>query len=304
MPKKIDLTGQRFNKLLVIEEAPKKGNRIAWRCKCDCGNITDVVGTDLRNNHTKSCGKCNSTKIDMLGKKINRLTVIGEAPNAPDGSAMWLCKCDCGKEIIVKGNTLRRNGIKSCGCERIEKFIENNKKRALNLVGKRFGNLTVIEKTNKRLYNAVLWKCKCDCGNIVYIDTGNLTSGNTKSCGCGRHLSFGEEKIKKILSDNNILFEQEKTFEDCRYKTTNFCARFDFYLPNYNCLIEYDGSQHSVVGKGIYDNPEKLKITQERDKFKNDYALKNGFTLIRIPYLHLNNICLEDLLPKTSQFII
>lgn len=45
-------------------------------------------------------------------------------------------------------------------------------------------------------------------------------------------------------------------------------------------------------------------MTQERDEYKNNWAKENGFTLIRIPYTHYNNICLEDLLPETSTFII
>lgn len=54
-----------------------------------------------------------------------------------------------------------------------------------NLVGKKFGRLLVIKYTNKRSKNiGVIWKCKCDCGNITFVIANNLKSGNTKSCGC------------------------------------------------------------------------------------------------------------------------
>ena len=54
--RKIDLTGQRFGRLTVLHEAPKKGIRIAWHCLCDCGKTTDVVASSLRSGTTKSCG--------------------------------------------------------------------------------------------------------------------------------------------------------------------------------------------------------------------------------------------------------
>lgn len=54
--KKIDLIGEKFNKLTVISENGKTGKEILWKCKCDCGNFTNVRGYDLKNGHTKSCG--------------------------------------------------------------------------------------------------------------------------------------------------------------------------------------------------------------------------------------------------------
>lgn len=68
MPKIIDLTGQRFGKLVVIEQAGKIGNHIAWICKCDCGNITKAIsGNNLKKGHVKSCG-CLYRKYDVIDK--------------------------------------------------------------------------------------------------------------------------------------------------------------------------------------------------------------------------------------------
>lgn len=53
------------------------------------------------------------------------------------------------------------------------------------MIGKKFGRLTVIEDTGRRdKYNYRVYKCKCDCGNIIYVNSNKLKSGNTKSCGC------------------------------------------------------------------------------------------------------------------------
>lgn len=54
--RKIDLTGQRFERLTVIKEAPKRKKSSMWLCKCDCGNSSVVSVSDLRRGHTKSCG--------------------------------------------------------------------------------------------------------------------------------------------------------------------------------------------------------------------------------------------------------
>lgn len=57
MSKLIDLTGQRFGRLTVIERAENGSNgAIRWRCRCNCGKIKTVVGFDLRRGHTQSCG--------------------------------------------------------------------------------------------------------------------------------------------------------------------------------------------------------------------------------------------------------
>jgi len=60
MPKLIDLTGQTYGRLTVIERVPSKKKAALWRCRCSCGNESIVQSGNLRNGHTKSCGKCNS----------------------------------------------------------------------------------------------------------------------------------------------------------------------------------------------------------------------------------------------------
>lgn len=57
-----------------------------------------------------------SKLIDLTGQRFGRLTVIKRAQNAKDGKTQWLCRCDCGKETIVRAAPLRRGDSKSCGC--------------------------------------------------------------------------------------------------------------------------------------------------------------------------------------------
>jgi very-short-patch-repair endonuclease len=107
--------------------------------------------------------------------------------------------------------------------------------------------------------------------------------------------SSGEKRIREFLEEANINYIQEaKLFQN---------YRFDFYLPNKNTVIEFDGRQH--FEKDVYFGGEKgLKKTQERDKIKNEYCLKNSIRMIRIPYKYMENIeiILREKLNKEIHF--
>jgi hypothetical protein len=111
-----DISGCRFNKLTALEY---KGNQ-KWLCKCDCGNLTTVKGSMLRNNHTTSCG-CNK-RNDLTGMRYGKLTVVRYVESRSMGQAKkikipyWLCKCDCGGESIISSTSLQANLRCSCGC--------------------------------------------------------------------------------------------------------------------------------------------------------------------------------------------
>ncbi len=116
---KRDLTGERFGKLTVIEPADKKGSKIYWRCKCDCGKETVVEHYHLTEGRTKSCGCLGRGRKaeDLTGKKFGRLTVIGPVSEKEEGSGrLWECKCDCGNISICSGDYLRKGTTRSCGC--------------------------------------------------------------------------------------------------------------------------------------------------------------------------------------------
>lgn len=84
----------------------------------------------------------------------------------------------------------------------------------------------------------------------------------------------------------------EKVFDSCLSPKNKYLP-FDFYLPDYNILIEYDGEQHYKVSFG--QNEEKLLKQQEYDKIKTEWCKQNNIKLVRIPYFN-KNIKLEDLI--------
>ena len=123
MAKAIDLTGQRFGRLVAVRRADRKnpGGGVLWECRCDCGNTTVVEAYVLRCGNTTGCGRCWRIK-DETGKRYGMVTVIHRA-NKPKGQgAMWLCRCDCGKEFVTRGSSLRKGETCSCGCVAAEKL--------------------------------------------------------------------------------------------------------------------------------------------------------------------------------------
>lgn len=117
-PRMLDLTGQRFGKLVCMrpyEEKDIRGNT-QWVCQCDCGNTCIAALHQLRAGYKKSCGCLSQPTVkDYVGKQFNKLTVI-EYVGKWDGMHRWRCRCDCGNETVV-GQTLLQSGkTKSCGC--------------------------------------------------------------------------------------------------------------------------------------------------------------------------------------------
>lgn len=135
MPK-IDLTGQRFGKLVVIkEDLNKKGHGVQWVCQCDCGNVKTIAAGNLKSGGTKSCGclhKSNHTN-DLRGQRFGKLTVLKDSgKRTKSRGVIWLCECDCGKQCEVSGTNLLQHYTMSCGCLKQshgEYIIENLLKR-------------------------------------------------------------------------------------------------------------------------------------------------------------------------------
>jgi len=95
-------------------------------------------------------------------------------------------------------------------------------------------------------------------------------------CALEQHDSKGVLEVIKYLDENGILYIREKKFKECRYKLP---LRFDFYLYEYDCLIEYDGKQHFVGWYGKIPSEQR-----KRDEIKNKFTKENDKLLIRIRY--------------------
>jgi hypothetical protein len=114
---------------------------------------------------------------DLTNRRFGKLIVLRYYGRSGSRNKItWLCRCDCGNECIVMGESLRNGQTKSCGC--ITNYVD--------MVGKKYGKLTVIEraKNTSKIDRSACWLCSCECGNTAIVRGGALRLGRTLSCGC------------------------------------------------------------------------------------------------------------------------
>ena len=175
-------------------------------------------------------------------------------------------RCECKSKPLVLTYEYVKNYIESCGYKLLSKEYKNNATYLL------------------------VW-----CGNPNHkpykVKFNNFKDCNSRCPECNT-TSKGEEKIKEILIKYNIKFNQQYLFNDCRNTRP---LPFDFYLPQYNITIEYDGRQHyklDCFNMNLLD----LMNLKYNDNKKTQYYNNNNIKLIRIPYWDFNNI--EKILKK------
>ena len=134
---------------------------------------------------------------DLTGQRFGKLTVIDRSENDNWGKSRWLCACDCGGRKVVNSRELNRGDTTSCGCNYFESNCANN------LVGQRFGLLTVLRRGETQR-TAVVWECVCDCGNQLSVLAGSLRQGLTKSCGCLRKKIAAERATRHGCSSEKL----------------------------------------------------------------------------------------------------
>lgn len=223
---------------------------------------------------------------DFTGKIINGIKVKGLDSNSGGAGRhkKWICECSlCKKDFLIQSNHLKTRKTPYCNqCASLERE---------NLTGQRFFHLVVNEMINPGKNKRTLCSCTCDCGATnVIVQANHLKNGETKSCGCLR--SFGEELIANLLTINKVSFEKQKTFPDLKYKESLYC---DFFLPDFNLVIEYNGEQHYKPVE-FYGGEMTLKLTQLRDSIKKEYCEKHNINYLVIKF----NEDIEDVLIKNN----
>lgn len=130
---RIDLTGQRFGRLVVkhldekrILECKEQGRYATyWICECDCGSEKSIEVRQLRNGKTKSCGCYRKDYLselktkDLTNMKFGRLTAL-EIDKSYTRRIAWICQCECGNYKTIESQNLTRGLTTSCGCYFLE----------------------------------------------------------------------------------------------------------------------------------------------------------------------------------------
>lgn len=254
---------------------------------------------------------------DIIGPFNTLLVKRLEKTSLKDPHKFGLFKCSFCEDGYFEAriSEVVKGSVKSCGCFHRKQAAINGARRAKDISGQTFGYLTAIRPMPKdNPQDSYTWECICNSpfhseSKTCYAKATLLIQGHVKSCGCllgkmikdsGEVISYGALAVKNVLIDLGINYIQEYTFPDCKNPKTNQRLRFDFYLPDYNCCIEYDGEQHFSPSKGGWNTIESYKAILYRDSLKTEYCLEKGIHLIRIPFTDKNKISVEYILNLLS----
>ena len=195
----LDLTGEVYGRLTVIERSGYVGDRIQWRAICTCGNEAMTTTESLRSGKTQSCGclqkenASKSNRTDLVGSKFGRLTVMSRMEPVWYKSThvtRYLCLCDCGNQTSALLSNLTTGKTKSCGCYRDE--VRSRERIPENLVGYEFGRMVVTDYIGRDARGNSTWRVVCSCGEERVLSTAAINSGDIVSCGC-----YGKEQTMK-----------------------------------------------------------------------------------------------------------
>lgn len=249
--KRIDLTGRKMGKLLVLQEfrvpyIGKMKNRrtiMKLECKCDCGRIFYPYKSNVLSGYTKGCLNC-SHASNYVGKKIGKIEVLDRFwkwDKEKNRRIFYKIKCDCGNMFEMDSNTTRRlKGIRCAKCPKKPKPLLNRKQSAIInnykkherfktlKIGQKSGYLTIKrfhgwKYTKDRRYS--LYEFKCKCGNRI-IRRGDII-GRVFSCGCFRieQMPRGENNHQATLKNEEV-YSIKELLKTKTYKNREIAKMF------------------------------------------------------------------------------
>jgi hypothetical protein len=278
--------GKVFGCYKVIKRVEPKNGKQRYLVKClNCNTTREIDVYKVTHNNYKYCPNCKPKQKEaesLVGQKFGRLKVLKRVKNRSK-KVTWKCQCDCGNICYITSDHLKTGHSKSCGCIQKENISQRMK---VDLVGKRFGKLTVLnfDHTDK---NGQVWLCQCECGNKCFANTKTLNFKRKQSCGC--LTSIAEYELEQYLIKNNYNYKHQYVFKDCKNIRP---LPFDFAIFNDQSeiilLIELQGQQHYYPFTFNKEDKEtkimNLKERQRLDDVKRKYCEENRYELLEIKY--------------------
>ena len=261
--------------LLLDEEY--KNNKSKLKILCENGHNFLMSYDNIKAGH--KCPYCQGVKkyeIDYIKEFIEGIGYKLLSDNYENRETKLLVQCNKGHKWNVRWSSLLR-GDKCPHCignakfayQEVKQYIENENYKLIS---------------NEYIQSHDYLDIECEKGHRYKVTFANFKNHNRRCPYCKE--SKGEKRIENVLNNYNIRYEIQYKFNDCKFKKH---LPFDFYLPDYNICIEFDGEQHyEIVGYfGGFDNFVDTKI---RDTIKNEYCKDNNIKLIRIPYWEFDDI--------------
>lgn len=202
-----------------------------------------------------------------------------------------ICKT-CGRTF----ETTIHNHLLGFGCPYCAKRLKTTEDIVREIIGVHGEELDCSQVVYQGAHKKVRVICN-RCG-LTFLATPHHLIKNHGCPNC--KLSRGEKTIRKWLTKNDIRFESQKRFEDCKDEKP---LPFDFYLPDFNLCVEYQGEQHYkprffVNRKGIMDGIRTFEKLCRHDEMKRKYCKKNNIRLLEITYRDNIEEKLKNSLPR------
>ena len=284
-----------------------KNYRTKIEVKCNkCGTtFYPAAGDFIRKYKPAGCGVCSKSYERRKGvtKKMDTKSFTQKAKMVHGdkfdyslvvykGSRVKVpIKCKTCGEVFFQEPRIHlsgRSGCRFCTAKRKIKRLTTKEfiKKAREIHGNKYDySKTVYGKTNKELVT-IICPIHGEFRQPAYHHLENTSCPECKA-------SKGEEAVARVLEKYDMKYERE-------FKLPNSAYRYDFYVPDYNILIEYDGMQHFKPIK-YFGGLQHLKYTKQNDKEKNMLAKDNHLHLIHIPYTEYTR--LEQFLIKKLKSI-
>ena len=263
----------------ALQEYRKQTEKMDFKCKiCDL-NFNTWPASVLQGHSCPHCSRIFVSEEDFLSSVNSNINILDDY----DGlNKNYSCECKiCGYSFIRLGYSLR----KGTGCTQCYfKSKEISKDDFLKRLNDYHNNKITLYGEYVNITTPTFFKCE-DCKHIWEADPYKVCSyTGCPNCFC----SHGERKIKNFLDLHKITYDVQKKYNDL-VGVGNKLLSYDFYLPNYNFLIEFQGEQHEHPIEH-FGGVEKFKQQQEHDRRKREYAKLNKINLLEIWYYDINNI--------------
>lgn len=183
-----------------------------------------------------------------------------------------------GEFLITPAQLMTGHGCYECGLDRISDFQRIEYEEFLQMVEDVWGDKYMIGKDCYNSYQSFRVFCKA---HDYYWETNGTNFLRGHGCRkCGFSVSKGETAISKILEKNKIPFFEQYSFFGMKSKRKLRC---DFFLPNHNLVIEYNGRQHYEAIK-FFGGIDALNTTKKRDMIKYNYCIDNNINYEILKY--------------------
>lgn len=193
--------------------------------------------------------------LELTGQQFGEWLVLERASSSSSKDNFWHCLCSCGNKREVSGKNLKSGQSKSCGHIRF-----------INLKGRRFGKLLVLERVPKpENSNRVMafWNCLCDCGKYKILRSECLLSGEYNSCGCGKLEKEHKDPLKAKISSAKVIYSNHE------YNDGDLLFE-DFFKLTFEANCFYCGS----VANNCFNNFKNRK--GKKGNGASDFAIEHG----------------------------